>query len=83
MALLLTDAFDFTDTQQSFVYWSRVLGKPGRPQDKTRAALAKLPAGLPPSTVPPKPRIIGKNTFDRIVAPPPSPSKIPAPPGSP
>ena len=44
---------------------------------------AKLPAGLPPSTVPPKPRIIGKNTFDRIVAPPPSPSKIPAPPGSP
>ena len=80
---LLTDAFDFTDTQQSFVYWSRVLGKPGRPADKTRAALAKLPAGLPPSTVPPKPRIIGKNTFDRIVAPPPSPSKIPAPPGSP
>ena len=65
---LLTDAFDFTDTQQSFVYWSRVLGKPGRPADKTRAALAKLPAGLPPSTVPPKPRIIGKNTFDRIVA---------------
>ena len=49
---LLTDAFDFTDTQQSFVYWSRVLGKPGRPADKTRAALAKLPAGLPPSTVP-------------------------------
>ena len=80
---LLTDAFDFTDTQQSFVYWSRVLGKPGRPADKTRAALAKLPAGLPPSTVPPKPRIIGKNTFDRIVAPPPSPSKIPPPPGSP
>ena len=43
---LLTDAFDFTDTQQSFVYWSRVLGKPGRPADKTRAALAKLPAWL-------------------------------------
>ena len=27
---LLSDAFDISDTQQSFVYWSRVLGKPGR-----------------------------------------------------
>ena len=68
-----------TDTQQSFVYWSRVLSKPAARQ-RRRAALAKLPAGLP-STVPPKPRSsertpsTGSSRRRR--------RRIPAPPGSP